>query len=271
METPAPAPFIVKSKKIKIISDKNNEYYFWLKIESYSLVFIFEPINEPDVSYKNSYTLNQLFSINKYFKICEIIEDAYQAILDNMSCNKYELKESSNCLTFTIITNDKFCGNYIFEIPFKTKPEKEEINDIYQQIRDLKSEYLKFKEENNNLKNEINKLKNEIVLIKETYDKNYESLKSSFDDLKNNFENMKKVGFPNLFKNPKNNCGESTVQFFQTDESYEGSDKSWAHYLVFNHGDGNSYYQVVVRFSFWGGPVLVGYRDKGVWKGWKRI
>ena len=46
---------------------------------------------------------------------------------------------------------------------------------------------------------------------------------------------MKQFGFPTLFKNPKNNCGKSSAQFFQTDQSYEGSDKSWAHYIVLNH------------------------------------
>ena len=82
---------------------------------------------------------------------------------------------------------------------------------------------------------------------------------------------MKQFGFPTLFKNPKNNCGKSSTQFFQTNQSYEGSDKSWAHYIVLNHGDGNNYYQVVVRFPFCGGNVQIGHREKNAWKGWKNI
>ena len=34
-----------------------------------------------------------------------------------------------------------------------------------------------------------------------------------------------------------------------------------AHYLVLNHGDGNNYFQVVVRFPFWGGHVQIGHRE----------
>ena len=44
-----------------------------------------------------------------------------------------------------------------------------------------------------------------------------------------------------------------------------------AHYIVLNHGDGNNYYQVVVRFPFWGGNVQIGHREKNVWNGWKNI
>ena len=44
-----------------------------------------------------------------------------------------------------------------------------------------------------------------------------------------------------------------------------------AHYIVLNHGDGNNYYQVVVRFPFWGGNVQIGHREKNIWKGWKNI
>ena len=82
---------------------------------------------------------------------------------------------------------------------------------------------------------------------------------------------VKKLGFPNHFLNPLNNCGNSTVQFFQTNQSYEGSEQNWAHYLVFNHGDGNKYYQVVIRFPFWNGHVQLGHRENGAWKGWKNI
>ena len=82
---------------------------------------------------------------------------------------------------------------------------------------------------------------------------------------------MKQFGFPSHHKNPKNNCGNSSVQFFQTHESYEGSEKGWAHYIVLNHGNGNDYYQVVIRFPFYSGHVQIGHRESNSWKGWKNL
>ena len=106
--------------------------------------------------------------------------------------------------------------------------------------------------------------------MKNILNENNEKLKS-FEELKNKFEKMEKFGNTSLWKNPKNNCGASSAQFFQTSESYEGSEQNWAHYLVLNHGDGNNYFQVVVRFPFWGGHVQIGHREHNSWKGWKNI
>ena len=164
----------------------------------------------------------------------------------------------------------------------KLKSEREDINEIYKLIKKLNSENVKLykeKEENEkNLKNEIKilreeleKVKNENKKIKDLIDSNYNNLNSSFQEFKSIFENMKKLGIPNQRNNPKNNCGTSTVQFFQTNESYEKSDKNWAHYIIFNHGNGNSYFQVVIRLPFWGGYIQIGHRENGVWKGWKNI
>lgn len=107
--------------------------------------------------------------------------------------------------------------------------------------------------------------------MKDLINNNYQNLNSSLENLKNNFENMSKNGIVSRWLNPKNNCGDSSVQFFQTAESYENSEKTWAHYIVLNHCDGNTYYQVVVRFPFWQGFVQIGHRENGVWKGWKNI
>ena len=101
--------------------------------------------------------------------------------------------------------------------------------------------------------------------------KKNENLKSSFENFKNEFEKIKKFGFPSFWMNPKNNCGDTSVHFFQTDQSYEGSEQSWAHYIVLNHGNGNNYYQVVVRFPFWRGHVQNGHREHDIWIGWKNI
>ena len=129
----------------------------------------------------------------------------------------------------------------------------------------------KLKNEIKILKEELEKMKKENELIKNTSEKNFQNIKSLVDKYKQDFENMKQFGFPSHNKNPKNNCGNYTAQFFQTYESYEGSENSWAHYIVLNHGDGNKYYQIVIRFPFWKGDVQIGHRENGTWKGWKNI
>ena len=50
----------------------------------------------------NNYSLEQLFTLNKYFKLCEKIEEAYQVIIDNLESKKLEIKESINTLSFII-------------------------------------------------------------------------------------------------------------------------------------------------------------------------
>jgi hypothetical protein len=281
METPPP-PSVLESKKFSKFSIKSNqdkEYSFTISL-IYSKIEIFiESITEiHKKTYKSNYTLEQLCSINKYFKLCEKLEEAYQIIIDNLESSKIELNELTNdstSISFQIVTNDKLCGNISFEIPLSLKTEREDINEIYEIISKLKSE----KEENEkNLKNEIKILKDELEKVKsenksmkELINNNHQNLNSSLEALKNSFEFMNKSGITSRRLNAKNNCGDSSVQFFQSAESYENSEQTWAHYIVLNHCNGNSYYQVVVRFPFWGGFVQIGKRENGAWKGWKNI
>ena len=283
MDTPdTPAPIGEIKNEFKMISDTKKEYLFTVKLTT-DIEIIAESIKEiPNKRYKIKYTLEQLSKINKYFKLCERLDEAYQVIIDNINTNEHELKELNNILTFLIKINDKLCGDILFEIPLYIKSDKESMDELFDLIKTLKSENLKLSEEKKeneqklyneikSLKEELQKLKTENDSIKKTSNENYEKLKSQFEKFRKDDEKMKLFGFPSLFQNPKNKCGESSAQFFQTDESYEGSEKSWAHYIVLNHGNGNNYFQVVVRFPFWGGNVQIGHRENNSWKGWKKI
>lgn len=275
----SPAPLREEMKSINMISDNKKEYLFQIKLTNDNIEIIIDSINDiPNNRYKQNYSLKQLLEINKYFKIFEKIDDAYQAIIDKINTNGYELKELDKGLSLKIKTNDNICGNFNFELPLVTKSEKEEINELYKLIKTLKTENEKLSQEKKEMINEIKIIKEELenikkenASIKKTSVDNYANIKSLFDQFKTENEKMIQFGFPNLFKNPKNNCGENSAQFFQTKESYEGSEQSWAHYIVLNHGNGNKYYQVVIRFPFWNGNVQLGHRENGVWKGWKNL
>ena len=281
METPPSVAETVKDFIIK--SDKNKEFILNLKIIESNLEISITSINEiPNILYRKKYSLEQVILVNKYFSLCQNINEAYQVIIDKLDSKSYELKELIDSVSLTIISNDKLCGNYIFDIPLNKKTEREDINDIYELIKKLKSENIELSKENKEikenykneiklLKEELEKLKKENLLIKNTSNQNYENFKKLLNEYKKDFDNLKQFGFPSHHKNPKNNCGNSSVQFFQTHESYEGSEKDWAHYIVLNHGNGNDYYQVVIRFPFYSGHVQIGHRESNSWKGWKNL
>ena len=168
MESP-PLLFELK-KNFTIKSDKNKEYMFSLKLETLIEINI-ESINEiPNFRYKINYSLEELNHINKYFKLCENITEAYKVIKDNIDSNELELKELDKSLSFRIKTNDKLCGDILFTIPLITKSEKENIYEIYNLIKELKTENVKLSEEKkemeNNLRKELEEIKKENALIK---------------------------------------------------------------------------------------------------------
>ena len=44
------------------------------------------------------------------------------------------------------------------------------------------------------------------------------------------------------------------LSFHQTSGSFDGSSESWAHYIIANHGNGESYYHYTIRLPFWSIP-----------------
>ena len=174
--------------------------------------------------------MKELISINKYFKLCESIGEAYQVINERLELKKYELKEINTNISLIIISDDKLWGNYNFEIPLIQKTEKEDINEIYELIKKLKLENIKIsnekkimkeklKSEIKILKEQLENMKKENEWIKNTSEKNFQNIKALIEQYKQDFEKMKQFGFPFIYKNPKNNCGNSTAQIFQTQES----------------------------------------------------
>ena len=46
----------------------------------------------------------------------------------------------------------------------------------------------------------------------------------------------------------------SGLSFYQTQKSFDDSPEGWAHYIIANHGNGESYYHYTIRLPFWGIP-----------------
>ena len=194
METPPSVAETVKDFIIK--SDKNKEFILNLKIIESNLEISITSINEiPNILYRKKYSLEQVILVNKYFSLCQNINEAYQVIIDKLDSKSYELKELINSASLTIISNDKLCGNYIFDIPLNKKTEREDINEIYELIKKLKSENIELSKENKEikenykneiklLKEELEKLKKENLLIKNTSNQNYENFKKLLNEFK---------------------------------------------------------------------------------------
>ena len=102
-----PAPSIKISKVFNKISYKNQEYLLRVKLTSSNIEIYIETINSiPKTIYKQSYSLEKLKLINKYFRVCEEIGETYQVIISILESKKLELKELINAISLIIITND---------------------------------------------------------------------------------------------------------------------------------------------------------------------
>lgn len=64
--------------------------------------------------------------------------------------------------------------------------------------------------------------------------------------------------------------GVGCVTAFQSPGSFNGSDGSWASYIICNHGNGTTYYHQAIRLPFWGRPQYQ-RRQNGKLTGWKNF
>ena len=114
--TSAPKPInIQKSKNVKTLnlkSDKNNDYEIQLYVYENNLIFEGQTQNAiPQKNYKRIYSFEDAQK-NKYFLICENINEIYDEILSQISQNEKEVKiseknEKVNTLILTIPLNTK--------------------------------------------------------------------------------------------------------------------------------------------------------------------
>ena len=66
--------------------------------------------------------------------------------------------------------------------------------------------------------------------------------------------------------------GVSCVTANQQSNSFNGSPQGdWASYLIFNHGDGNTYFHQMLRLSFFRDEIQLQRRESGTLKGWRTV
>ena len=62
--------------------------------------------------------------------------------------------------------------------------------------------------------------------------------------------------------------GASCFTYFQTSNSFAGSDASWAGYLISNHGAGATYFNQILRMPFWSTAPQYSYMSNGTQSEW---
>ena len=169
--TSAPEPInIRKPKNVKtpnLKSDKNNDYEIQLYVYENNLIFEGQTQNAiPQKNYKRIYSFEDAQK-NKYFLICENINEIYDEILSQISQNEKEVKiseknEKANTLILTIPLNTKKIKECFFEIDEVVNNTNDKINELYSIVNNLTNEVKNLKEKNQKLEEKNQKLEERV-------------------------------------------------------------------------------------------------------------
>ena len=171
--TSAPKPInIQKSKNVKTLnlkSDKNNDYEIQLYVYENNLIFEGQTQNAiPQKNYKRIYSFEDAQK-NKYFLICENINEIYDEILGQISQNEKEVKiseknEKANTLILTIPLNTKKIKECFFEIDEVVNNTNDKINELYSIVNNLTNEVKNLKEKNQKLEERVEEMEKLLLL-----------------------------------------------------------------------------------------------------------
>ena len=218
--TSAPKPInIRKPKNVKTLnlkSDKNNDYEIQLYVNENNLIFEGQTQNAiPQKNYKRIYSFEDAQK-NKYFLICENINEIYDEILSQISQNEKEVKiseknEKANTLILTIPLNTKKIKECFFEIDEVVNNTNDKINELYSIVNNLTNEVKNLKEKNQKLEERVEEMEKLLLLpYKENLAKELQKQKD-MNRIKEWISPGKDIKFKLLFK--KSRDGNTTKDF----------------------------------------------------------
>ena len=218
--TSAPKPInIRKPKNVKTLnlkSDKNNDYEIQLYVYENNLIFEGQTQNAiPQKNYKRIYSFEEVQK-NKYFLICENINEIYDEILGQISQNEKEMKigeknEKANTLILTIPLNTKKIKECFFEIDEVVNNTNDKINELYSIVNNLTNEVKNLKEKNQKLEERVEEMEKLLLLpYKENLAKELQKQKD-MNRIKEWISPGKDIKFKLLFK--KSTDGNTTKDF----------------------------------------------------------
>ena len=124
------------------------------------------------VLYKGHFNLNNLQEKDRYFKMYDKIEDAYDDIITSLSKEKYELIKEGNHLIINLDIEVNYKKNTISFILERSEVKNE---DLIKSLYEMTNKYIK---ENSGLKAEIKYLKEKINIMDERIDFLYNHVKT---------------------------------------------------------------------------------------------
>ena len=219
--TSAPKPInIQKPKNVKTLnlkSDKNNDYEIQLYVYENNLIFEGQTQNAiPQKNYKRIYSFEDAQK-NKYFLICENINEIYDEILSQISQNEKEVKiseknEKANTLILTIPLNTKKIKECFFEIDEVVNNTNDKINELYSIVNNLTNEVKNLKEKNQKLEERVEEMEKLLLLpyIENVVKKELQNQKD-LNRIKEWISPGKDIKFKLLFK--KSTDGNTTKDF----------------------------------------------------------
>ena len=183
MEAPKPTEEIKQKDSYKIISNKNHS--FNLIFQNLNSIIGISASYQDDIimhNYDKKVTLKE-FKENKYFLLCETIDEIYNELIRLMKNNQTKIIEETNQINIIIPVEYIKIKEILIVINEITKNDSEKINELFSMISNMKQEIKELKEkiEITNLKEENEILKEEIKNMKE---KNLKEMKDLKEELK---------------------------------------------------------------------------------------
>ena len=255
---------LFSEKKIQYLINISNQSGYLL-IEANTIESI------PSILYKKQLTLDEIKS-NKYFKICDSIEDVLFELRNvfKNNLNNVKISEGRNKLILTIPLPSYLIKEVIFDIDIIIKNEKEEIADLYKSIEFL---YQKIKTNSNlnpnqnleeriiEIEKKIKNLEDELKKEKEVNLTLKEELKKRDNNVNEEIKKIKEYLFPELIFNSKIPFEEQLVKdwigkkfkanlLFRV--SRDGSEPKEFHRLCDNKGPTIIFIETTKDFKFGG-------------------
>ena len=135
------------------ISYNNSNYLIFVSSYNNVLKFCIENKNIKNDYYENIFTLQELYNLNRFFKLFENIQKIYNELINIIQQNVYILNNDNMNFYFSFNTDIKNCENISLIIPKKEK--------IFQDfVEDLCLEYYKLTKETEKLNIELNQTNN---------------------------------------------------------------------------------------------------------------
>ena len=153
-------------KTLNLKSDKNNDFEIKFYVYENNLIFEGNTKNAiPQKNYKKIYSLENV-QTNKYFLICETINEIYDEILNQISQNETGVKinEKMNNIILTIQLNTKKIKECSFEIDEVANNTNGQISELYTIVNQLTNEVKTLKEKNKELEGRLEEME-KIFLI----------------------------------------------------------------------------------------------------------